>query len=263
MTDLPSTPPLSWTREPSRVVRISDGVATYSSEIPEGLELDRAVEDFLSTRDYSNPDLEEVPEYLELNCWFQVNGEVLDEFSYSVDLPVKEDVPLDGWTTVARYLALVWDGEQNVAVDREVQVGTPGGPLRPWYVRSFDPEEDEGEVDEASDLAYPSRVAAIQAALTLAKNLHQGEPRETADEYNRRVAVEAVKADPEGTWCLYWTAPDGQPGSGPSVRYATRELAENALSIAQGDPVSLPGFRGINPLDEFEVRQLVDGKWVK
>lgn len=253
---------LTWTKEPSRVVRIHDGLSTFSTTVPEGVELEQAMEDFLSGWDYSYPDQEDVPDDLELFCQFQVGGEIIEEFYHTIDRPDKQEVPPEGWETVAHYVELQWDGNRSeeVAIDQEAQIGTPGGPLHPWYVRTYDPEEDEE--DQADETVYPTREAAAMAARALAEELHVAEPRETAAEYNRRKSLEVVKPDPEGPWCLYWASPDGKPGSGPRARYATQELAERALEIARGDPVSLPGFKGTSPLDGFEVRELVRGEWV-
>lgn len=157
------------------------------------------------------------------------------------------------WETIATYVSVFSNGDDDGACDVDVAVGEHEGL---WYVRTRD---DSGGSDDADDTAYSCYDDACNAAEALAAGSDDGDGRENASEYlERRLREAAAIPTNNGEWCVYWeTALDD---SEPLERYdsyesalAAAELSNNELSKAH------PGG---NLLCRFSVRKMNNGKWV-
>jgi len=164
----------------------------------------------------------------------------------------KEDVTR--WESVAAYVSTFPSDDGEGACDGEVRVGEAG--VR-WYVQTSD---EAGGSDEADDTAYDTRKEAVAAAEELADRLGEGEPGEDAEDYlARKLRERAGEPCTDGEWCVYWST--SLEDSGPRERYDSEDAARAAVEIANADLHA--AHPGGNLLCGFEVRELVDGEWVR
>lgn len=175
-----------------------------------------------------------------------------DESVIEYDAIFKDDVR--SWETVATYVHTYPDGNSDGACDVEVQIGEAGGS---WYLHTRD---DAGGADEAGDTAYATEDAARAAAEAYADERHEAQTGEDAEGYlARRLSERAGEPDPDGEWGCYWST----VGDGSEVRerYESREQAEAAVESANEQ------LHAANPggqlLCGYEVRRLVDGRWIE
>lgn len=161
------------------------------------------------------------------------------------------------WETVATFTATFPAGDGEGACDVDVEIGADRDGS--WYVRTRD---DAGGDDDAPETAYPTEEAAVAAAQRMAGEKDEGDGR-GADAYlaARLVAAAAAAAedeDEDGEWAVYWdTALDD---SGPRRRYLSADAAA-AVAVAWNADLAAAHPGGL--LCGFEVRRMVDGRWVR
>jgi len=93
-----------------------------------------------------------------------------DDIGNEYEPQTKADVT--EWKTVATYVATFGNGKTDGACDVEVQIGCLGtGSYQLWFVRT---EDAYGGNDDASDEAYFSRGAAVDAANSMVTEKDEG-----------------------------------------------------------------------------------------
>lgn len=158
-----------------------------------------------------------------------------------------------------------WEADQ-VASYVSCCYGPEGSDPGDCYTRVGSDEAGEWWVDDGDDTVrvtelgpFASRDEAVEAAERLAADQDESDGGgENAEAMADRLLRErAGESSPRGEWSCYWdTALDD---AGPRGRYETQEQAAAAVDLANKELVAAnPG----SLLCGFEVRRLVDGKWV-
>lgn len=179
---------------------------------------------------------------------FASGSDEWDELEY--ETLSKDDA--HGWEPVSSYVSTYPEGDDTGACDVAIEVGRLG---RRFVLRTTD---EAGGSDDLDDTEYDSRESAVAAAESEALERTDAAPWEDAESYLTRLRHQrAGEPIADGVYCVYWES--SLEDSGPRERYATREQAESAASIAQD---ALESSHPGDLLCGYSVRALVGGEWV-